>query len=140
MNDIKIKWQNGKAVIHLDGFFPCSQKQFIKLLKIIDLDHENKEKILEKLKVYFQKRIDENNSNFESYGKEYWHYRQLASDARNAVETRKHPNGVYLSYYELMEMKHQLKTSTESYQKYEKLGRKCKRENKSFNWCLDHMK
>ena len=57
MDDLHIKWETGRMVIHLDNFFPTSQARLKKLVKIIRLDW-NSDELIEKLKVYFQEKID----------------------------------------------------------------------------------
>lgn len=38
MDDLHIKWETGRMVIHLGNFFPTSQANLKKLVKIIRLD------------------------------------------------------------------------------------------------------
>lgn len=69
MDDLYIKWETGKMVIHLDNFFPTSQARLKKLIKIIRLDWQHSDELIEKLKVYFQEKISENEAGFQLYGK-----------------------------------------------------------------------
>ncbi|MCD8089938.1 MAG: hypothetical protein LUD81_04845 [Clostridiales bacterium] len=41
----------------MDGFFPCSQERFKKLLKVIDLDYDHREEHKEKIRVYLDNKI-----------------------------------------------------------------------------------
>ena len=54
---VNIKWYSGDMTIILDQFFPCTMAKYHLLLKTIDLDWENKNKIKAVLKGYFQNRI-----------------------------------------------------------------------------------
>lgn len=59
MEDLHIQYDNGRMVIHLDNFFPTSQARLKKLIKIIHLDWQHSDRLIERLKVYFQERISE---------------------------------------------------------------------------------
>lgn len=45
--DIQIKYDNGQMNIHMDAFFPTSQARLKKLLKIVDLDFEHRNDIVQ---------------------------------------------------------------------------------------------
>ena len=71
MDDLHIKWETGRMVIHLGNFFPTSQANLKKLVKIIRLDWKSDE-LIEKLKVYFQEKISESEAEFQRCGKSIW--------------------------------------------------------------------
>lgn len=59
MDDLYITHSRGHMTIHMDKFFPTSQKNFKKLLKIIELDWYHQVKLKEKMSSYFNERIAE---------------------------------------------------------------------------------
>lgn len=71
MDDLHIKWETGRMVIHLGNFFPTSQANLKKLVKIIRLDWKSDE-LIEKLKVYFQEKISESEAEFQRCGKKVY--------------------------------------------------------------------
>ena len=108
---------HGKMNIYMNYFFPCSQKQFKKLLKIIDLDWQHKEELHEKLKVHFQNRIAELVELRKENGKKYFDFKQKAADTQQMIESRKHPNGVWLTKEELKQAQEDLKEYKATYKK-----------------------
>ena len=99
MNDriLYIKWDSGEMEIVLAEFFPTTIERFKKLLKIIRLDWQNQDEIIEFLKVYFQNRADECEAQHRASGKEYVNNKQKVSDLTRKIESRKHPNGVWIT-------------------------------------------
>lgn len=69
--DIQIRYNNGQGqmIVHCDNFFPTSQAKFKKLLKIIDMDYDNRDDILKTLEEYFQSKISSNAKHKEKYKK-----------------------------------------------------------------------
>lgn len=116
-NDLYIKWETGYMNIHMDFFFPCSQQQFKKLLKVIALDWQHEDELKKTFKVYFQNRIADLVELRKENGKKYFDFKQKAADTQQMIQSRKHPNGVSLSKEELKQARADLKEYTSSYKK-----------------------
>lgn len=141
MDDLYITWNNGhgEMLIHLDYFFPCSQARFKKLLKIIELDWQHETELKEKLKVHFQKRIADLMDLWKSNGKKYYDYRQKAADAKEQIDSGKHPNGLPLSKEEMKQAKADFRAYTAAYQKALADGKQNKRFKERFEKYLELM-
>lgn len=140
MDDLYIKWETGKMVIHLDNFFPTSQARLKKLIKIIRLDWQHSDELIEKLKVYFQEKISENEAGFQLYGKKYLDFNQRAADTGRMVESKKRPNGVPLSKEELKSEKERLKDYRGWEKDYLRKAKKCQQEKKKYLEHLEYLK
>lgn len=57
--DIQIKYDNGQMNIRMDAFFPTSQARLKKLLKVVDLDFEHREEIMQTMQQFFQDKVNE---------------------------------------------------------------------------------
>lgn len=107
--DLQIKYDNGQMTIHMDAFFPTSQARLKKLLKVIDLDHTNKENHIQMLETYFNEQVVQMEENRKYAAKVHLEYRQKAADTQTMVESKKKPNGVSLTKEELNQAKEDLK-------------------------------
>ena len=68
MNDriLYIKWDSGEMEIVLAEFFPTTIERFKKLLRIIRLDWQNQDEIIESIQAFLEQAIDDrHNSNAE---------------------------------------------------------------------------
>lgn len=110
---IEILYHDGKgyATINLKNFFPCSLKDFSKLLKWVEMDFQHDAEIKKNLKVYFQKQIAENEKMWKEYSAKYYDAVQKAADYGRIVEFKKLPNGVPIKKDEVKEYRE--KRSTE---------------------------
>ena len=137
MDDLHIKWETGRMVIRLGNFFPTSQARLKKLVKIIRLDRDS-DKLIEKLKVYFQEKIPESEAEFQRCGKKYMEFKQRAADTGRMVQSKKRPNGVPLTKEELKTEKERLK----DYRDWEKdyLRQTKKQEKKQYLEHLEYLK
>lgn len=107
--DIQIKYDNGQMNIRMDAFFPTSQARLKKLLKVVDLDFEHKEEIMQTMQQFFQDKVNELEARRISSGKKAVEYKQKIADTIAIIESRKHPNGVPLTKDELADIKEQNK-------------------------------
>ena len=107
--DIQIKYDNGQMNIRMDAFFPTSQARLKKLLKVVDLDFEHREEIMQTMQQFFQDKVNELEEKRISSGKKAVEYKQKISDTTVIIESRKHPNGVPLIKDELADIKEQNK-------------------------------
>ena len=107
--DIQIKYDNGQMNIRMDAFFPTSQARLKKLLKVVDLDFEHKEEIMQTMQQFFQDKVNKLEARRISLGKKAVEYKQKIADTTAIIESRKHPNGVPLTKDELADIKEQNK-------------------------------
>ena len=107
--DIQIKYDNGQMNIRMDAFFPTSQARLKKLLKVVDLDFEHREEIMQTMQQFFQDKVNELEARRISSGKKAVEYKQKIADTTAIIESRKHPNGVPLTKDELADIKEQNK-------------------------------
>lgn len=107
--DIQIKYDNGQMNIRMDAFFPTSQARLKKLLKVVDLDFEHREEIIQTMQKFFQDKVNELEARRISSGKKAVEYKQKIADTTAIIESRKHPNGVPLTKDELADIKEQNK-------------------------------
>lgn len=110
METLNITLNDGKGRINifLDKFFPCTKKDFKKLLSIISLDWQYEHELREKLKVYFQEKKAEHENMKKHSAKMHLENRQLEADSKEMITTRKRSNGIPLSKDELAEEKEKL--------------------------------
>lgn len=58
MDELRIKYhEDGRMVIRLGNFFPASQVRLRKLLKVIDMDWDRRDEILDTMAGYLRERI-----------------------------------------------------------------------------------
>lgn len=58
MDELRIKYhEDGRMVIRLGNFFPASQVRLRKLLKVVDMDWERRDEILDTMAGYLRERI-----------------------------------------------------------------------------------
>lgn len=107
--DIQIKYDNGQMNIRMDAFFPTSQARLKKLLKVVDLDFEHREEIMQTMQQFFQDKVNELEARRIGSGKKAVEYKQKIADTTAIIESRKHPNGVPLTKDELVDIKEQNK-------------------------------
>ena len=128
MEELRIKYDRGKMVVILNNFFPTSRTRLKKLLKVIDLDYEHRDELIEHLKQFFSEQIPVYKAEFESNGKKYLEYKQLSADT-----------GVGLSEEELKQEKERLKTYKEAAKKYLSAAKKFQRGQKQYSELLEYL-
>lgn len=57
MDELKIRYRYGQMTIILENFFPSSQKDLKKLLKVIELDWDHKDELIEQITTWIKHRI-----------------------------------------------------------------------------------
>lgn len=139
MEELRIKYDRGKMVVILNNFFPTSRARLKKLLKVIDLDYEHRDKLIEHLKQFFSEQIPVYKAEFESNGKKYLEYKQLSADTGRMVKSKKRPSGVGLSEEELKQEKERLKTYKEAAKKYLSAAKKFQRGQKQYSELLEYL-
>lgn len=139
MEELRIKYDRGKMVVILDNFFPTSRARLKKLLKVIDLDYEHRDELIEHLKQFFSEQIPVYKAEFESNGKKYLEYQQLSADTGRMVKSKKRPSGVRLSDEELKQEKERLNTYKEATKKHLSAAKKFQRGQKQYTELLEYL-
>lgn len=139
MEELRIKYDRGKMVVILDNFFPTSMARLKKLLKVIDLDYEHSDELIEQLKQFFSEQIPVYKAEFESNGRKYLGYQQLSADTGRMVKSKKRPSGVRLSDEELKQEKERLNTYKEAAKKYLGAAKKFQRGHKQYTELLEYL-
>lgn len=112
--DIKIEWstdgRKGSMQVHLDAFFPTSQRNAAKLFQWVLEDWKNEEQSLQTLDQFFQEEVHELETEKIPYSaKKHLEYKQKVSDLDAVIKEMKHPNGVPVTKDELVNLKEELK-------------------------------
>ena len=139
MEELRIKYDRGKMVVILNNFFPTSRARLKKLLKVIDLDYEHSDELVEQLKQFFSEQIPVYKAEFESNGKKYLEYQQLSADTGRMVKSKKRPSGVRLSDEELKQEKERLNTYKEAAKKYLGAAKTFQRGHKQDTELLEYL-
>lgn len=139
MEELRIKYDRGKMVVILDNFFPTSRVRLKKLLKVIDLDYEHSDELIEQLKQFFSEQIPVYKAQFETNGRKYLEYQQLSADTGRVVKSKKRPSGVGLSDEELKQEKERLNTYKEAAKKYLSAAKKFQRGHKQYSELLEYL-
>lgn len=139
MEELRIKYDRSKMVVILNNFFPTSRARLKKLLKVIDLDYEHSEELIEQLKQFFSEQIPVYKTEFESNGRKYLEYQQLSADTGRMVKSKKRPSGVRLSDEELKQEKERLNTYKEAAKKYLGAAKKFQRGHKQYTELLEYL-
>lgn len=139
MEELRIKYDRGKMIVILNNFFPTSRTRLKKLLKVIDLDYEHRDELIEHLKQFFSEQIPVYKAEFESNGKKYLEYKQLSADTGRMVKSKKRPSGVGLSEEELKQEKERLTTYKEAAKKYLSAAKKFQRGQKQYSELLEYL-
>lgn len=139
MEELRIKYDRGKMVVILDNFFPTSRARLKKLLKVIDLDYEHSDELIEQLKQFFSEQIPVYKAQFETNGRKYLEYQQLSADTGRVVKSKKRPSGVGLSDEELKQEKERLNTYKEAAKKYLSAAKKFQRGHKQYSELLEYL-
>ena len=126
-------------VVILNNFFPTSRTRLKKLLKVIDLDYEHRDELIEHLKQFFSEQIPVYKAEFESNGTKYLEYKQLSADTGQMVKSKKRPSGVGLSEEELKQEKERLKTYKEAAKKYLSAAKRFQRGQKQYSELLEYL-
>ena len=139
MEELRIKYDRGKMVVILNNFFPTSRARLKKLLKVIDLDYEHSDELIEQLKQFFSEQIPVYKAEFESNGRKYLECQQLSADTGRMVKSKKRPSGVRLSDEELKQEKERLNTYKEAAKKYLGAAKKFQRGHKQYTELLEYL-
>lgn len=132
MNDVlSIKWDTGGMNIYMGMFFPCSAAKYNKLLKIVQMD-THAEEVMAVMKQFFQKRIPELETDFQTNGRLYWDYRQKEADTQNCIQSGKFPNGLPLTKKQMKEARQYYKECGANKRTYERAALKTQKQKEWF--------
>ena len=142
MNELNIVYSNGrgKMNIYMDYFFPTTQKNFKKILKVIEMDYDHRNEHLERLPVYFNERIVELKELAAVNGKGYWEATQKAADLGRILESGKYPNGTRVPIEQLKQIKEEHKEWSYKVKKTLKDYKSCEKKIEQFNKHLELLK
>ena len=130
MDRLDISYKDGTAhmVIDMDYFFPTSKVRLKKLLKVIALDWQHSDDLIEKMMVHIQEKIPLVETDRQTTGKKYLDCRQLVEDTEQIIKDRKRQNGLPLSKDEVKEERKKLKMYRVNMQNYLRMTRRFQRE------------
>lgn len=139
MNDVKIQWNNGSALIHLDGFLPCNQEDFKKFLKLICLDWEHMEDIKTYVIEYCSQKLAENKDKFNHCSNTFFQVKQVISENEDLMSKCKHPSGVYATENELIDSKKLVRLKKAELNEILKTAKTAKSNTKKFQKHIEIM-
>lgn len=102
---LHIKWDTGYMNINCEAFFPTSQVKLKKLLKIIDLDGEHKEDILNQMMQFLKDLETDAEQHKEEIKKRFQVEYDKSSDLKLWTESGKYSNGVSIKKDEMKRLK-----------------------------------
>lgn len=142
MNELNIVYNNGhgKMNIYMDYFFPTTQKNFKKILKVIEMDYDHMDEHFERLLIYFNERIAELKELAKVNGKGYWEATQKAADLGRILESGKYPNGTRVPQEKLKQIKEEHKEWSYKVKKTLKDYKSCEKKIEQFNKHLELLK
>lgn len=100
---------NGHMTINCENFFPTSQNKLKQMLKIVDLDYEHKDQVLQNFHSYLVDSADKLQENLGEIAEKYSVFRTNYSELLENVTNCKHTNGVPYTKDELKQAKEDLK-------------------------------
>lgn len=133
MTQVHIKWETGQMTINCENFFPAPQNKLKQLLKVIELDREHEDEILNKIMQTLRSLEKEYYNLSQEIKIQYQKEHQLMCELEYMVTDVKHPNGVPLTKVELKQAKGDLKEQKklvreleQDFKTYQKKKQKCR--------------
>lgn len=133
MTDLFITYNEGKGqmTIHCENFFPCSQATLKKLLKVVDMDFEHQEDLLNRmmefLKDYEVQKRDLKEAIKRNFQKEY----ETMCSLQHLIHDGRFPNGLPLKKddrkVKMEELKEQKKVVNRIQQEFKQADRDMKK-------------
>lgn len=141
--DVEIKWINGcnregHATLHLNGVFPANVGFLKKILKrLVDLDHENKNEIINKMIDYCERQLPELEEKKKEVVKNYFDYMQIKADLTEPLSKQEKLVEKLEKYYRneeaaIKKEKDKLKDLKEQYRNANKEIRQSLNQNKLY--------
>lgn len=128
---LHIRWYSGYMDIRMNAFFPCSQKKWKELLKIVRMDNNAYER-MEDIIDFFRAQAVEREQDWKTESKLFWQYHQKEVDLKTLVETRKFPNGLPLNAEQVKQAKADLKETTAQKRERERWAKQAKKDKEWF--------
>lgn len=136
MTDLHIEWVNegggkGQMTIHCDNFFPCSQSTLKKLLKVVDMDFQHQDDLLNNMMSYLkQAEVLKRKEKDEIKGVFQKEYEKMCS-LQHLIQDGRFPNGLPLKKDDRKtkkeELKEQKKVVNDLQQKFKQADRDMKK-------------
>lgn len=139
MTDLEIRYYQGSMIIHMENFFPTTKTTLKKLLKVVEMDWNNRDEIIESMKKYITEQIPLCEAELQKNGKQYWNFHQKVEDIEQVVKSRKRPNGVMMSKDELKKERENLKKYNDCKRYHLRRAKKFQKEKKQYTDCLEYL-
>lgn len=86
---LKIRYRHGEMTIRLEEFFPSSQKDLKKLLKVIELDWDHKDELIEQATTWVSEHIQMYEQMAKEYANKYVDVRTKVKEFEEKVQRGK---------------------------------------------------
>lgn len=93
---LRIRHYWGEMTIGMYEFFPCTKKDFKKLLKVIHLDFEHEDELREEVKDHLRERVRVCENMIKINTEKHFKCIQTEAKMKRMVEEKKYPNGLPL--------------------------------------------
>ena len=105
--------------VNLNQFFPAAKSKLDKLMKVVQMDFEQNENIIEQMLNFCKNTVKECETGKKQSAVLYGKAMQNAAEYRNMVKSGKHPNGLPLSKEEKKDFKEKMKNQKALAKSYE---------------------
>lgn len=105
--------------VNLNQFFPAAKSKLNKLVKVVQMDFEQNENIIEQMLNFCKKTVMECDTGRKQSAVLYGKAMQSAAEYRDRIESGKHPNGLPLSKEEKKDFKEKMKSQKALAKAYE---------------------
>lgn len=126
-NVLKIEWYNGQMTIDLDSFFPTTQTEIRKLFRVMDKQPETMLDNIQKCITFMREKCEREKEKSKKYAHDYLHYKQVESELKEIIDSKKHPNGVKVTKEELKDLRDKHKDAYEEWRIAEKCFKTCQK-------------
>ena len=99
--ELYVEWPQGKAVVHMDAFFPAAVKEVRGLLEMIGMDVYNEKLTVQRMLDYLEDMAQRGREAAARAAGAYADCRQNYEYFRERAASKKRPNGVRLTEKEL---------------------------------------
>lgn len=136
MTDLHIEWINesggkGQMTIHCENFFPCSQATLKKLLKVVDMDFEHQEDLLNRMMEFLKQYEVQKRELKESIKKQFQGEYEKMRSLQHLIKDGRFPNGLPLKKddrkVKMEELKEQKKVVNSLQQEFKQADRDMKK-------------
>lgn len=138
-NILKIKWCNGQMKIDLDSFFPTTQTEIRKLFRVMDKQPETTQENIQKCIEFAKEKCEREKEKSKKYAHDYLHYKQVESELKEIIDSKKHPNGVKVTKEELKDLMDKRKDVYEEWRVAQKCFKTCQKRMEQLTKNIDFM-